>query len=41
MIRKGLNGKLSLFLGILSVLLWCCTTHATVMKALSQHDKIG
>ena len=35
MIRKGLNGKLSLFLGILSVLLWCCTTHATVMKALS------
>lgn len=36
MIRgKVLNRKLSLFFGILSVLLWCNTTYATVMKGLN------
>ena len=36
MIRgKALNRKLSLFFGILSVLLWCNTTYATILKPLN------
>ena len=36
MIRgKALNRKLVLFFGILSVLLWCNTTYATILKPLN------
>ena len=32
---KALNRKLTLFFGILSVLLWCNTTYATILKPLN------